>query len=73
MTDNTREYLPRQRAALIAWHLAHGEALTTEDVARIVGLKHWAAWKTLVDLSAVIPIYQDDDDVWQVCYAQEEA
>jgi hypothetical protein len=37
MTDNgtTRELTPQERAALIAWHLAHGEAMTTEQVAEL--------------------------------------
>jgi len=61
------EYQPQQRAALVAWWLAHGEGLRTTDVARLTGLSREGAYHLLVALSEVLPIYQDGHWIWQVC------
>ena len=61
------EYRPKQRAALVAWWLAHGEGLRTADVARLTGLSRRGAFDMMITLSAVLPIYQDEQRVWQVC------
>jgi hypothetical protein len=58
---------PQQRAALVAWHLAHGEGLRTAEVAKVIGLTRRGAFEMLCVLSAVLPIYQDDCDVWRWC------
>jgi hypothetical protein len=63
---------PQQRAALVAWHLAHGEGLRTADVARMMRLTRQGAFELLSVLSVVLPIYEDDDNVWQVCAIKED-
>jgi len=60
-----------ERAALVTWHLAHGEAMQTRDVAEMTGLGMAGAWILMVRLSRVIPIYQDDCGRWLVCAFQE--
>ena len=60
-----------ERAALVVWHLAHGECMQTRDVVAITGLTRQGAWDLMQRLSRVIPIYQDERDVWQVCAALE--
>ena len=60
-----------ERAALVVWHLAHGECMQTRDVARLTGLTRQGAWDLMQRLSRMIPIYQDDRGVWQVCAALE--
>jgi DNA-binding IclR family transcriptional regulator len=66
------EYRPSQRAALVAWHLAHGEGLRTRDVVRLTGLSHSGAYHLLTTLSAILPIYQDAQYVWQVCSGESD-
>jgi len=61
---------PRQRAALVAWWLAHGEGMTTADVARLAGVKLRAAQQLMIELSCVLPILRESG-VWQVCALAE--
>ena len=70
-TAQEREYTSQQKAALVAWHLAHGEAMTTANVATLTGLDRVGAWKLMCMLSNVIPIYQDDAGLWQVTALRE--
>ena len=65
------DYTPQEKAALITWHLAQGEGMRTVDVAVLVGIARQNAWALMCRLSRVIPIYQDPDGFWVVCYAQE--
>ena len=65
-TADVDEYVITERAALIAWHLAHGEGMRTSDVVALTGLERQGAWKLMCRLSRVLPIYQDDIGVWQV-------
>lgn len=60
------EYRPQQRAALVAWWLAHGEGLRTADVARLTGLTWTGAKQLLCMLSQHLPIYQDERHIWRV-------
>ena len=60
-------YTAQEKAALVAWHLAHGECLQTRDIARLTGLSMTGAWQMMQRLSRVIPIYQDDRGIWVVC------
>jgi len=53
------------------WWLAHGEGLTTKQVAQLVGLNENSSWRLMSRISRVLPIYQDEDMVWQVCAARE--
>ena len=48
-----------ERAAIVAWHLAHGETMQTRDVADLCGLTMTGAYLLMRRLSRVIPIYQD--------------
>ena len=59
-----------ERAALVAWHLAHGEQLETVQVAAMTGLTRQGAWHLMQRLSRVLPIYQSGD-AWQVCILRE--
>ena len=67
-----KEYRPQQRAALVAWHLAHDEGLRTADVARLTGISWTGAKQLLCILSLSLPIYQDDQHVWQVLVIKED-
>ena len=60
-----------ERAALVTWHLVHGESMQTKDVAELTGLSINGAYRLMIRLSRVIPIYQDQDDRWQVCALRE--
>ena len=60
-----------ERAALVAWHLAHGEIMQTRDVAELTGLSMWGAWHLMLRLSRVIPVYQTGDGFCQVCALRE--
>ena len=59
-----------ERAALVAWHLAQGEAMTTCDVAETVGLCRTAAYKLMTKLARVLPIVHLDG-VWMVAFYEE--
>ena len=61
------DFTAQERAALITWHLAHGEGLQTRDIVKLTGLTRQGAWELMQHLSRVIPIYQDDTDTWVVC------
>jgi hypothetical protein len=64
-------FTPQERAGLVVWHLAHGEAARTRDIAEMTGLTHSGARKMMYRLSRRLPFYLDDDGFWQVCYMQE--
>ena len=68
-----QDYSAQEKAALIAWHLAHGEAMTTAEVASLTGLTWAGAWFLMSRLSRVLPIYRDDAGVWSVCALKELA
>jgi len=51
-----REYITTERVAVIVWQLAHGEALSTAQVAEIAGITQRGARQMLEKLSRVIPI-----------------
>ena len=59
------EKKPEERAALLVWHLAHGDAFSTTDAAKMTGLSPQGARRLLASLSRVVPIYQDGR-LWQV-------
>jgi hypothetical protein len=58
------DYTPQEKAALVTWHLAHGEGMRTVDVATLTGLSWRNAYALMCRLSRVIPICQDDASVW---------
>ena len=49
---------PAERIAIIVWHLAHGEGLTTAQVAEITGLNLRGARKLMASVSRVLPVCQ---------------
>ena len=61
---------PQERAALIAWHLAHGEALCPEALMSLTGLTADRCRHLMYELSRVLPIYYEDG-YWQVCATKE--
>lgn len=65
------DYTAQERAALITWHLAHGERITTAEIASLTGLTWAGAWFLMRRLSRVLPIYQDDQGGWVVCALRE--
>lgn len=62
---------PQERAALVAWHLAHGDAMLTSQVAELAGITQSGALKLMTGLSRVLPIYQNDDLFWEVIEARQ--
>ena len=69
----SEDYSAQEKAALIAWHLAHGEGMTTGEVASLTGLTQSGAWRLMDRLSRVLPIYRDDGGMWSVCMLKELA
>jgi hypothetical protein len=65
------DYSAQEKAALVAWHLAHGEGMSTAEIARLTGLTWGGAWHLMNRLSRVLPIYRDDSGVWAVCVLSE--
>ena len=61
------DYTAQEKAALVTWHLAHGEGMQTRDVAEMTGLAMPGAWYLMQNLARVIPIYQDSQGFWVVC------
>ncbi len=65
------EYTSFIRRALVVWALANGEGVKTRDVMRMTGLSKRGAQAFLRNLSTGLPIYRDEDDVWQRCEIRE--
>lgn len=59
------ELTSQQKAALVAWHLFQGNALTARDVMDITGLSRQGAHALLCLLSEILPIYSDGS-AWRV-------
>lgn len=55
----------QERAAVISWKLAHGERLTTSQIAALCSTTRQAAWHMMSHLSRILPIHLNDDDQWQ--------
>lgn len=62
----------QERAALVAWHLAHGESLTLFNVMDLTGLTYDRSRHFMSELSRVIPIYSEDG-LWMVAAMRETA
>lgn len=60
-----REYVASQKGALVGWHLAHGECMTTEHVAQLTGLTWEGARVLMCKISIALPIVRVDG-AWQV-------
>ena len=65
------DYTAQEKAALITWHLAHGEGMTTAEIAMMTGMTWAGAWFLMERLSRVLPIYRDDYGIWLVCALRE--
>ena len=50
----------------LAWHLVHGECMTTAQAAELIGYSRQGALRMLGVMSRYMPIFQDDDGLWQV-------
>jgi len=59
-----------EAAALLVWHLSHGDVLTAQEAAQMLGLSRQGAWSLLCRISRVVPIYENDG-YWQVISLQE--
>jgi hypothetical protein len=68
MTD---DQTPEERAALVTWHLAHGDAFQTSEVCSMTGLTRQGAYRLLCKVSRVVPIFQDEEGMWQVMAMRE--
>ena len=64
---------PSERVALVVWWLVHGEGLTTKQVASLAQISTRGAFDLMDRISRVLPIYQDEDYVWQVCESRNGA
>jgi DNA-binding IclR family transcriptional regulator len=73
MSDSgtARELTPQERAALVAWHLAHGEAMTTRQVAETAGMSVSCAYRLMYALARVLPVYKNGDGFWQANVMRE--
>lgn len=64
-------YGSRMRAAVLAWYLARGRALTNDEAAALVECSCDTAYRTLCQLSGVLPIYKPHSGRWQVLTEEE--
>ena len=71
MIASTEPDTAQERAALVAWHLAHGEGMTTQDVADLCGFSRVSGWRLMMALCRVLPIYQTENGVWEVLFLKE--
>ena len=71
MTPVVEPDTPQERAALVAWHLAHGEGITTRHAATLTNTTRRNADMLLKRLARVLPIYRDGAGIWQTCTLQE--
>jgi hypothetical protein len=54
------------RGGVLAWHLARGQLLTTEEAARLTQCSYETARRALCELSSVLPIYKPRGEPWRV-------
>jgi hypothetical protein len=62
---------PEERVAIVVWHLSHGDAFTSAEAGRMLGLTRQGADWLLCNISRVVPIYKDEDNRWQVMAMRE--
>lgn len=60
-----------ERAALVAWRLAHGDAMSTEDAARLVGVARSTAYEMLCKMARVLPIRRYNG-LWEAAFLAEK-
>lgn len=54
--DATAELVATERAGKVAWALAGGRSLSTQDIAAMTGLSVSGAWKMMYRLSRALPL-----------------
>jgi hypothetical protein len=59
-----------ERAALVAWRLAHGEAMTTADAAEMVGVCERSAQRMMCKIARILPIVQRNGH-WEAAFFGE--
>lgn len=59
-----------ERAALVAWRLAHGEAMSTDDAAAMVGVARSTAHEMLCKMARVLPI-RCYNGLWEAFFYSE--
>ena len=57
MTTNGKDYVPQERASLVAWKMAAGKEFTVSEVADEFGMTYQGARRLLNTISRVVPIY----------------
>ena len=45
-----------ERVGIVVWLLSNGRAMTTAEVAEMVGISHQGAWTLLAKLCRVLPL-----------------
>ena len=58
MGENGRDWTPTERISWTTWQIAHGEVLTTKQVAESTGISWHGAQKMLCRMSRRLPILQ---------------
>ena len=58
------ELTAQERAGLIAWLLAFGARLTTQEIAEMTGLTRQGTWCLMMRLSRVLAIFCNDEGKW---------
>ena len=68
MPIHPEEMTPAERAAVLSRRLTLGATLTVKQVQGLLGYRcAESARYCLNSLSRVIPIYETDDGIWQMC------
>jgi len=58
-------YTAHERATIVSWRLAEGAALSTREIAEMVGVTRQAAHYMMDSISRVAPVYRGDDSRWR--------
>lgn len=60
------------RVAIVTWKILCGWTPTTREVAELCSFEHNSAWTMLSNMSEVLPIYLDMDDLrWRIADGAE--
>ncbi len=59
------DLLAQEKAAIVVWRLAHGEALLTSEIADLTDMSRQGAWSMMTTISRVIPIWCDLEGKWR--------
>ena len=53
-----------QRIAFVVFSIMIGESFTSAELAERLDMSRQGAWAMMTKLSLILPIYQNDDNVW---------